>query len=360
LAWTATSVEKVALSGTALSGGAERIVRPEFTASAREYFRIWIVNLLFTLATLGIYSAWAKVRKTRYFYGSTRLDGASFDYFGSPKAILKGRLIAVTFFIVYVLASELYPPSRFAFWVIAIVLLPWLVLRALAFNARNSAHRGLRFEFDAKPVESAGVYIGMGLLTLVTAGIAFPWFVARLKSFIVSHHSFGTTRFECSIPGKTLFGIYFRAGLLMSLVAIPSALLTTFVIPRLPLPEGLSWIALVLSALPLYLAYAVGFAYSQAHSGNLMWASARTSQVRFSSSLSFKKLAGLYLGNIVGIACTAGLLIPWAAVRTLRYRLESFVMVVDGDAVHQANPRLPGVGATGQELADVFDVDLAI
>jgi uncharacterized membrane protein YjgN (DUF898 family) len=338
----------------------ERVIRPEFTGSAREYFRIWIVNLLFTLATLGIYSAWAKVRKKRYFYGSTRLDGASFDYFGSPKAILKGRLIAVTFFIVYVLASQLYPPSRYAFWIIAIVLLPWLVLRALAFNARNSAHRGLRFDFDARPMESARVYVGMAVLTLVTAGIGFAWFVARLKSFIVSHHSFGATRFECSIPGKTLFGIYFRAGLLVSLVAVPSVLLTTFVIPRLPLPESLSWIALVLSALPLYLAYAAGFAYAQAHSGNLMWASSRAPGLRFSSSLSFSKLAGLYLGNLVGIACTAGLLIPWAAVRTLRYRLESFVMIVDRDAVHQANPRLPGVGAMGQELADVFNVDVAI
>ena len=73
----------------------ERLVQPEFTGTAAEYFRIWIVNLFFTLATLGIYSAWAKVRKRRYFYGSTRLDGDSFDYFASPKAILNGRIIAV-------------------------------------------------------------------------------------------------------------------------------------------------------------------------------------------------------------------------------------------------------------------------
>src|SRR5216117_1580348 len=57
----------------------ERQVQPEFTGTAAEYFRIWIVNLFFTLATLGIYSAWAKVRKRRYFYGSTRLDGDSFE-----------------------------------------------------------------------------------------------------------------------------------------------------------------------------------------------------------------------------------------------------------------------------------------
>ena len=60
----------------------------------REYFRIWIVNLLLSLVTLGIYSAWAKVRRLRYFYGHTSVDGGTFGYHASPIAILKGRLIA--------------------------------------------------------------------------------------------------------------------------------------------------------------------------------------------------------------------------------------------------------------------------
>src|SRR5690348_8259706 len=94
---------------------AERTIRLEFTASASEYFRIWIVNLLFTLLTAGIYSAWAKVRKKRYFYGSTRFDGATFDYFASPRAILNGRIIAFVVFVVYALAGDLYPQSHFAF-----------------------------------------------------------------------------------------------------------------------------------------------------------------------------------------------------------------------------------------------------
>lgn len=95
----------------------EHIVRAEFTGSASEYFRIWVVNLFFTLVALGVYSAWAKVRKKRYFYGSTKFDGDSFDYFGSPKAILKGRIITVAVFLAYAFAGELYPESRYAFWI---------------------------------------------------------------------------------------------------------------------------------------------------------------------------------------------------------------------------------------------------
>ena len=34
-----------------------------FTGSGSEYFRIWIVNLFLSIVTLGVYSAWAKVRR---------------------------------------------------------------------------------------------------------------------------------------------------------------------------------------------------------------------------------------------------------------------------------------------------------
>src|SRR5438046_9692730 len=114
----------------------ERQVQPEFTGTAAEYFRIWIVNLFFTLATLGIYSAWATVRKRRYFYGSTRLDGDSFDYFASQKAILNGRIIAVAIFAIYALAGALYPQPRYAFCAALVLAFPSLVGRALAFIPR--------------------------------------------------------------------------------------------------------------------------------------------------------------------------------------------------------------------------------
>ena len=57
-------------------------VHIRFTGSGSEYFGIWIVNLLLMLVTLGLYYPWAKVRRLRYFYGSTSLDGSSFEYHG--------------------------------------------------------------------------------------------------------------------------------------------------------------------------------------------------------------------------------------------------------------------------------------
>ena len=62
-------------------------------------FAIWIVNICLTIVTLGIYSAWAKVRRLRYFYDNTSVAGASFDYHGNPVAILKGRILAVVLIV---------------------------------------------------------------------------------------------------------------------------------------------------------------------------------------------------------------------------------------------------------------------
>ena len=78
-----------------------------FTGNGYEFFKIWIVNLALTILTLGIYSAWAKVRTNRYFYSHFQLDGEGFEYHAKPLEILKGRLIAVGLLLGYYFLGSL-------------------------------------------------------------------------------------------------------------------------------------------------------------------------------------------------------------------------------------------------------------
>jgi uncharacterized membrane protein YjgN (DUF898 family) len=110
----------------------ERTHPVAFTATAGEYFRIWIVNLALTIVTLGLYSPWAKVRRKRYFYGHTSVDGDSFEYRGNPVAILKGRLIAVAIVAVMWSVSHFAPLLTLGVFFAAIFVVPWLIERALA------------------------------------------------------------------------------------------------------------------------------------------------------------------------------------------------------------------------------------
>ena len=90
----------------------------EFHGRGGEYFGIWIVNLLLTIITLGIYSPWAKVRTKRYFYGKTLLNNTNFAYLADPMAILKGWLIAVAVLIVYSITASFVPLLEIPFFIL--------------------------------------------------------------------------------------------------------------------------------------------------------------------------------------------------------------------------------------------------
>ncbi|MEM7149596.1 MAG: DUF898 family protein, partial [Pseudomonadota bacterium] len=115
----------------------------QFSGKSGEFFGIWSVNILLSIITLGIYSAWAKVRTYRYFYGHTRIDGHSFDYLATPIQILKGRILAVIVFLIYTILSSLAPAIGLLFAIGFLFLLPWIINQGLRFNMRMTRHRNV-------------------------------------------------------------------------------------------------------------------------------------------------------------------------------------------------------------------------
>ena len=107
-----------------------------FRGETGEYFRIWIVNVALTIVTLGVYSAWAKVRTERWFYAHTWVAGAPFQYLAKPIPILVGRAIAVVLFGGYVLAAAFVPGSELAVLGLIALVMPLLIVRGLRFRAR--------------------------------------------------------------------------------------------------------------------------------------------------------------------------------------------------------------------------------
>lgn len=118
-----------------------------FTGNGGEYFKIWIVNILLTIVTLGIYSAWAKVRTNQYFYGNTLLDNASFQYLAKPLNILKGRIIAVTVLIVYSVIQNIYIEYAVYALLVLLCLIPAMIVFAMSFRLRSTAYRNITFHF---------------------------------------------------------------------------------------------------------------------------------------------------------------------------------------------------------------------
>jgi len=347
------------------SASPARTLRPEFTGSAGEYFRVWVVNLLFSLVTLGIYSAWAKVRKKKYLYGNTRLDGDSFDYFARPEAILRGRIVAVAALLVYAFAGQLYPESRYALWGVAAIAAPWVIVRSLLFSARNSAWRGLRFHFNGTPGGAARVFLGLLAVTVVTLGLAYPWFVARRRRYVLANHALGASRFGCEVSTGSFYWVYLRAALMWIGLMVPLGALMylTVILAVIPSLSHASFGPVVIAFLPViggYAAYLAVYGYVQARTTNLLWNGAYGPGLRFASDLRAWKLIRIYFGNVLAAVLSVGLLIPWAVVRTLKYRLSCLAVIVEQETVHEADPAYARVGATGEELGDFFNLDLGI
>jgi uncharacterized membrane protein YjgN (DUF898 family) len=350
----------------------------EFRGAAREYFRIWIVNLCLTVLTLGIFSAWAKVRKKRYAYSHTIVGGTPFQYLGQPIPILKGRIIAALGFGLYYVSSHFI--TSLLPYVLAggLVVAPWVLVCSAAFNARYSAFRNMTFHFEGSYLDvlkafcpwcifALLVVVGMllgGVGSPVVSGIAsllfafsFPWFMRRLKKFIVEHTSYGGRTGAFFATGGQFFKIYFLSGLIGFVVAIPTVVLMLLLSKS---AHNFKWLYLYLGLAPIYAGYVLGYAYLQSRSGNLVWNNTRLGPVCFRSTLRCVGLLKLYVTNALGIVASLGLLIPWAVMRTLKYRADNMRVLQEGELTEFEGSDTSAVAAVGAEAVDFFDVDLSL
>ncbi len=465
-----------------------------FQGKASEYFGIWIVNLLLSLITLGIYSAWAKVRRKKYFYNNTLIDNVGFDYHAKPISILKGRLIAVAFFIAYGMSASIHPFLPAVFLLLFFIALPWLVVRGSIFNARNTSHRGLRFDFIGTIRQAIIVFIGLPMLILPTLGLIMPYVAHQKSQFFMNNHRFGLSQFDMQPVVKKYYKVYFIIMILPVFIAI-IGIIAAIAIPayqgylykakvapqaQLTLPAGVAAFATVYPALkvilaanqlqkvervfveenPLeaappedatvnypvnveeqppvsaeelkiieeemvaqqmqealpaelaaeqielleeeaapsektpedimqenqreqdakmlnmmknpamligmvlgflvYILFIFGFVgYIQARIGNLIWNNTTLDKLSFSSNLRARDFIWLYFSNIIAIMLTFGLATPWAQIRMARYRASKLQIVGDVDFDQFVGDKKAEVKATGEEIAEMFDVDLS-
>jgi len=339
------------------------IHRFAFSGRTADYFRIWAVSLCLSLFTLGIYSAWGKVRKRRYLYAHTRVGSSGFEYRANPVAILKGRAIALLLFGGFAVSGHFLPAAQLAFVALLLLLAPWIVVASSRFNARNSTWRNVAFAFDGTIREAAKVLLAFGAIALVTFGIAYPWWRMRRARFIVARHRFGATPFQADM----LAGGFIVAYLLALLAMIGSFVLMAAAVGAsvaLALGGGESKqppaAVFYVFTIAIYAVYLFTFAYLRARIGNLTLNGTIVGPFRCRSTLRARDLAWLYLGNIVAVLATAGLAVPWVTIRMARYRADNLCVVGSGSLESfAASPGVAGT-ATGSEVGDLFDVDVSL
>ena len=381
----------------------------EFSGQTGEFFGIWIVNILLSILTLGIYSAWAKVRTKQYFYGNTQLDGSAFEYTADPVRILKGRVLAVIALVAYSLVGEVWPNLSGIAFLVLMALLPAVIVMSQSFRMRNTRWRGIRFAFerdylnayrlftpailyvavivaipfvvgldfevlgnaeseeDFFPESLKNYFIYTGIV-FVIAGLLFPWWHRSLYTYLCNRGFYGRARFSGHFLTKSFYGLYLKAFLILVVAGLAVTLPTILLVSGGTLFAGAmdggskaSW-AVLLAFIPmlfLMVPYGLAFAYIQAQRTNLIYGNLRLPELNITAELETLKIFGLYFTNTLAILLTLGLAVPWARIRTARYKLSRMhVLVSDFD--HLTAGGSSDQNALGEEVGEFFGLDLGL
>ncbi len=330
-----------------------------FHGDEREYFRLWIVNTLLTLLTFGLFAAWAKVRKRRYLRGNTELMGHRFDYRANPWRLLIGNLIVVVLFAAYGLFGQVYPVVRIIAFAIGVILLPWIVVRSLAFNAHNTAYRGMRFYFHQGYLGAAALYFAQFFLVLITLGIYYPAWARDQRAFIITNHRLGDALFRFDATRGRFYAAYFSAGALVSIVIfIGGVYLATRTVAHPGKIPGF------LEMLPFFACYGLALYVAKhlvyAMLFNHVWNHTRLDDHRFVAELKTGAWLQLQLVNLAAIVGTVGLLYPWAQIRSVRYALAHLQFQPAGPLEKTERLGRDEGNALGESAGELFGMDFGL
>lgn len=381
-----------------------------FHGRSGEYFSIWLVNVLLTLVTLGIYSAWATVRRRRYFYGNTEIAGDRFDYHARPVDILKGRIIVFVGLVLFFILSSAMPTISLVLVVAFFALVPWIVIRSWRYNALMSSFRGVRFNYLCRvgraywtmflcPVllmlslylvvgmvgflaantgsMSAGLTVGILAFVLLLAGLAaVQGTVAALNhDLYINNMSYGTLPFKAELSKKA----FIKVVLISFLIMLPFLIVAGMLIGSLFIsifyavamgmtdPEMLNTMMagnifnIFLTFIILIFGGLVSSAYLVVAQRNYVFGQTQLGEkLRLKSTMSTGSFLGLTLTNTLIVIFTLGLGTPIAEVRLARYMANSTALEGDISLLDvQAHNDSAGT-AVAEEVVSALDLNVGI
>lgn len=371
-----------------------------FTGKGSEYFRIWIVNLLLTIVTLGIYFPWAKVRKLRYFYGNTLVGGDPLDFHGDPKKMLRGYLLVGVLLLLYSFAGQFSVLAGVVAVVAVLLLAPALIRAAMRFRLANTSWRGLRFHFTGTTgdayrlllwaflplalfVLSALIWspepgqedkmsltgIVVILLLMLVAFAWSPFMLWALKRFQHGNLALGEERTKFSAgPGRfyalslKVFGctvvVTMMLGLFMAIIGnVTGGFGSLAPEPGTPPAPPSAWFLFGLFAGYIFMITAI-FAFSQTFTQNLVWPSTASPSIRFRSELAWQRMLGVSFMVLLLSILTLGLYLPYGAIRLAKLRLEAVTVESARNPDELVATFAADQDATGDVAGDLFGFDI--
>jgi uncharacterized membrane protein YjgN (DUF898 family) len=357
----------------------------EFSGSGSEFFRVWIVNVLLTVVTLGLYTPFARRRTAQYFWGHTIVADSPLEFTAQQKKMVIGFLIFAGLYLAFNVASETGQDTTVTVMMFGgAALAPYFWASAMRFRLNATRWRGVRLQFAANwkevyraswPVfaiallwsataflldplvpdgvgpdgeEVAGfietwpMVVGVVGVALVLSVLCIIRLEFNYKSLLVARGRIGGQAGRW----KPVFGDFVRIWLATVGVFLLSmlAMLLLFVVAGGTLalgadPDskvGFGYILAMLAAFLLgfaaiFVGSAPARAYRDARMFQLVWNNIGVSRIaRFKCDLKVWRYVRLRTFNIVLTLLTLGFYRPFAMVSEYRMKAESVTLHVKG------------------------------
>ena len=351
--------------------------RIRFAGSGSEYFGIWIVNVLLSVVTVGVWTAWAKVRRLRYFNGRTIVLGDPLEYHATGWMIFKGRFLVFLALVASSVLSEaltaVHVAASAAPGLALFALYPWAINRSLRFSARMTSWRNVRFDWRGTYWRTAVIYFLWPLLGILTLGACIPLAARALRHYMANNHLFGTTRFSARTPIKPYYAAFGWSLLFFLSVAAGAAglLWLSWAAGGAPSAAGetrpAAWISigtigtgLLAGLLSGILLLFSGLIFTAMTRNVIVNALALGDAATFESDLEPLRLVWIAFSNLVVSVATLFLLLPWAQVRAFRYQAERVTVAPKVPLSTFVDRETRRVAAFGEEFAELEGLDAAI
>jgi uncharacterized membrane protein YjgN (DUF898 family) len=387
-----------------------------FSGSGSEFFRVWIVNLLLNVVTIGFYTPFARRRTAQYFYGHSLVADSPLEFTAQQRRMVFGFLLLVAIYIAFRLAADTGQDTAVSLFLLAgAALAPYFWASAMRFRLGATRWRGVRLQFSASwgevykaswpmfaialvwiaavlafsaligdaPAESGtsatpAPYLAIPLLAwlMLAAALAVTLLcIIRLefnyKSLLVSKAYIGAQAGRWKPVYRDFVRIWlatlavFLAGALVFALVVAAIAAGTFAGALSTKPTGVatSILAMVAGVLAFFvgllLASAPARAYRQARMFRLVWNNVGVSGIaRFKCSLRTRAFVLLRLKNMLLTLFTLGFYRPFAMASEYRMKMESVTMHVKGGLDQLVGQLVRQQDGLGDALADAVGLDL--
>lgn len=306
-----------------------------FHGEGAKLFGIYIVNILLTFFTLGLYYPWAKAALLKYMYEESEFEGSRFTFHGTGREMFIGFIKAIGIFLgLYCVLFAAALSRNFtitmlgvaAFYIGLLLLIPFAIHGALRYRTSRSSWRGIHFGYRGDRKEFVNMFIVGALISIFTFGIYSFWFIIEIRKYIFKNLRFGSLTFSYEGDGKAFFWLNIK-GYFLSILTLG---IYSF------------WYAKDL------------FAY---YIDNIRMYQGEN-RLTFRSTATVGGYFQLIIVNLLIIVLSLGLGTPWAIVRAMNFVFTNVHIdgPLDVNAITQTEADY--TDATGEDLADMIDIGL--